>query len=414
MKLIGPGGALVLAREDGWISGKKFVRWEEAGADLEANSNALRTIREVVRSPVLRMPLQYSGVRTRLPHLAAYKKGAQWLSVSSIYNIHTGDINSAINDIESIVWLAQPLRDEPILISQLVRIALVAIPLSDCWPILQADGISEEQLVRLQHALEGLELAGGMVFSLQGERVMSRDAIHELRIRTSSKEIADTLGSLAHSDESTDVLKHVPYNEEIRDTIRAAAIVPLWRFVWSYEDERHMLEEMEALLKACEESITQHSVVPLHDADRQFARKSDAGGPYQSWHYWVTSTLMGAIMKAPLRACRFETQRELTITAIALKRYQLRHGKYPKGLDELVPEFLREVPVDWMDGQKLRYRPEGEKFVLWSVGDDGKDDGGTPDQTDPYSFWNGKDFVWPQPASDAEVSAYSAKMKAHR
>jgi len=119
---------------------------------------------------------------------------------------------------------------------------------------------------------------------------------------------------------------------------------------------------------------------------------------------------MRAITKGPLRAGRYQTQCEMTIAAIALKRYQLRHGKYPKSLDELVPEFLREVPVDWMDGQKLRYRPEGDTFVLWSVGEDGKDDGGTPDQTDPYSFWEGKDLVWPQAASEAEVSAYNTKV----
>ena len=70
----------------------------------------------------------------------------------------------------------------------------------------------------------------------------------------------------------------------------------------------------------------------------------------------ATDLFVGAIANGPLRALRFHAQNELTITATALKRYHARHGKYPPNLDELVPEFLATPPVDWMDGQKLRYR----------------------------------------------------------
>jgi hypothetical protein len=412
MRLIAPGKALLVTKEEGWLNGKEFFRWEQAGSDIEVNNKTLRAIGDVVRSPVLRMPLRYDGVRTRLPHLASFKKAAQWLSASCLYSLHTGDINSAINNIESIVLISAALREEPILLSGLVRAALLVIGFSDCWLVLQTPGLSEEQLVRLQHALEGTDLAGPMIFVLRGERAMCRDTIRDLRdSKTSSKEIVDTLSSFSQHDEGTEVQKHV---EKVRDVIRADLVVPLWRFTWSYDDERHVLEEMEVLLTVCEQFRTQRSIRPLENAQRTFKRKAGSDGAYQSWQYWATGGLISYLPKAPLRACRYEAQREMTIAAIALKRYQLRHGKYPKTLDELVPEFLREVPVDWMDGQKLRYRPEGETFVLWSVGEDGKDDNGTPNQSDSPSFWNGKDFVWPQPASEAEVSAYHAKKEARR
>jgi hypothetical protein len=41
--------------------------------------------------------------------------------------------------------------------------------------------------------------------------------------------------------------------------------------------------------------------------------------------------------------------------ALAAKRHQLKHGAWPKTLDECVPEFLPEVPADtWQPGGKLQ------------------------------------------------------------
>jgi hypothetical protein len=67
----------------------------------------------------------------------------------------------------------------------------------------------------------------------------------------------------------------------------------------------------------------------------------------------------------------------------------------------LVPEFLPAVPVDPADGQPLRYRAAAAGgFTLYSVGEDGVDDGGNPTNRQPASgslYWqDGKDWVWPK------------------
>ena len=40
------------------------------------------------------------------------------------------------------------------------------------------------------------------------------------------------------------------------------------------------------------------------------------------------------------KVMRIETAKQMAITAIALKRYQLKHGNYPPDLNSLVPEFV--------------------------------------------------------------------------
>ncbi len=52
----------------------------------------------------------------------------------------------------------------------------------------------------------------------------------------------------------------------------------------------------------------------------------------------------------------------------ALKRFHRDRGALPDSLDELVPAYLKEIPRDPFDGEKLRY-DKGRKIV-WAVGRD--------------------------------------------
>ena len=116
------------------------------------------------------------------------------------------------------------------------------------------------------------------------------------------------------------------------------------------------------------------------------------------------------------QAAEAEARRRLLVTAIALERYRGRRGSYPQKLEELVPELLQHPPVDFMDGQPLRYRKtEDGHFVLYSVGLDCLDNGGEmrePQRSEPpygggpdFSIPEGSDLVWPRPASAAEAQA---------
>ena len=61
-----------------------------------------------------------------------------------------------------------------------------------------------------------------------------------------------------------------------------------------------------------------------------------------------------------------------------------------------------------MNGQDLRYRSNNDgSFTLYSVAEDGVDDGGDPSSADSSSSkqltrpWMGRDWVWPQVGSGA-------------
>jgi len=93
---------------------------------------------------------------------------------------------------------------------------------------------------------------------------------------------------------------------------------------------------------------------------------------------WIMAQMMvPAVSQVSLSAWLSATRKQQALAAIALERFFAKHGSYPAKLDELVPEFLPAVPVDVCDGKPLRYRrTEIGRFMLWSVGVDGKDDEG--------------------------------------
>jgi hypothetical protein len=110
------------------------------------------------------------------------------------------------------------------------------------------------------------------------------------------------------------------------------------------------------------------------------------------------------------RAIKAEAVKTIVVTAIALKRYHLKHTQYPASLSALVPEFLSSVPHDPIDGQPLRYRlnPDGT-FLLYSIGDDGKDGGGDVTLLSPRPvYWlRAPDWVWPQRATADEIRKFN-------
>jgi hypothetical protein len=77
-----------------------------------------------------------------------------------------------------------------------------------------------------------------------------------------------------------------------------------------------------------------------------------------------------------------QVQRNLHV-AFALAAYRADRGRYPAGLDDLAPKYLASVQGDVFSGKALVYRPADKGYLLYSVGPNGKDDGGHWYDDDP-------------------------------
>lgn len=101
-------------------------------------------------------------------------------------------------------------------------------------------------------------------------------------------------------------------------------------------------------------------------------------------------TLTPAFSRSQFVRTRGEAERRGTITVARIRAFEQRNGRLPESLDEL---GAGTAFVDPFSNQPLRYQRTADGFRLYSVGDNGQDDGGTHD---PKAENN--DFViWPRP-----------------
>ncbi len=61
---------------------------------------------------------------------------------------------------------------------------------------------------------------------------------------------------------------------------------------------------------------------------------------------------------------------------LAGQAFHRDHGRFPATLDELVPKYLTEIPVDPFDGQPIKYRLDPDGAVVYSVFENRIDEGG--------------------------------------
>jgi hypothetical protein len=103
--------------------------------------------------------------------------------------------------------------------------------------------------------------------------------------------------------------------------------------------------------------------------------------------------------------------RQMAGIAIAIRMYQVNHGRLPDTLAQLVPDYLSEVPQDSMaePGNPIRYINDPDTPRLYSVGEDGRDDGGDYEaldeechvRKDKFFFLNGRPAM-PERKSDSD------------
>jgi hypothetical protein len=420
--MISPGKAMI-----GWQQPKIMVfgvfcvtnTWEELSRELATANGEIESFQNLTNHPILDFNLDYEkGSDLLLPHLGWLKGSAQWLSAAALYDLHEGDPKSACTNVRAMLAIAKGESDERNLISQLVRIAIAAIGANATWEILQDPNISDENLAQLEQDWQSLDFTKSLELALMFERVENLQECVQTR---KSSEKFDKLWGYFYTPDAFAEPELDQFGERPRRSLFLRKCDELqWRWFWSYQDELYGLRSLQVVIDATRSAQTSKSfqVVQSFTSPRLFQlNEKHSVNPMNG----LRDVFRGGPRVAALRvAMQIETTRNMVITAIALKRYQLQHQQFPASLNELTPELLNAVPVDWMVGQPLRYRRNADgTFLLYSVGENGQDDGGNPALEQDFKFLNYYkwqdhvvlDWVWPQPAMAEEVQAYYDRQK---
>ena len=304
----------------------------------------------------------------------------------------------AHKDLSALVALTAKQTPEPLIICQLVRYACAAFAFNATWQALQAEGWSDAQLASLQAGWQPCDFVKHMAFAMEMERAMTLDFYAQ--IRDSRKKLDFVIQQHRKTQEMTDgAFGALPAKGFVLNWL----YLPVWRFAWIAQDELASLEQSQFTIERERLARTNGwaALAGAKTAPKLNWRPSFGNGEKLGWYdrlrFLFASENFSITDSLIRRTLEVQTQQQMVLTVMGIQRYRLRTGRLPAQLSELVPEYLAALPHDFMSGKALLYhlRPGENDFVLYSVGEDGKDDGGDPaQQADKKSYrqiWDARD-----------------------
>jgi hypothetical protein len=383
--------------------------WPELRQTLSERQEGLEAARRAaISGPIRFEPIGSQRPNPLLPYLGDMKNLATTLGVLTVIALHDGDAGAAWTNLLAATCLATAYEPEPIEISHLSRFGYVTIAYDSTWNALQASGWTETQLANLQRRWESLDLWTNLPETAAYARANAA-AICQLD-RQQPLGLRLPLGEL------------VRYPKGAWSALAANWNQVVYRAQGTYEDESALLlyyRDREVELRQALLAPTWAEIRHLPGATNfvPFTLKpSRVAALMNTRHIALSFQSRGVGLLG--RAAEAETRRRLVIVALGLERHRVRHGSYPANLGDLMPEILDAAPIDFMDGQPLRYQlTQDGHFLLYSVGLDCVDNGGRIRQPGipfneslrDFGFQPGIDLAWARLASAAEIERFEAE-----
>jgi len=319
---------------------------EEYRGIIASNAAALATFREAARLEKSRYPADFShGFVAEYPHLEQLKSAVRLLQVQAFLAMEPGKLDESIEAIATMLAARRSLRAEPTALAQLVAYAIDALACQTLEHLLNRQQMTSQQLEVLNSAFMKSEDTNGLARALVGERALLISTFRPRKDLPEPKE----------GPESSTKIFRAPW-------LRATGII-------------------ERDLGFCLAALTTNIAMAKLPDPHRFTSQTNWDGILQraeKRRYFTSSLLLPALAKIGEREVADRARLRIAQTAIAIHRFASDHKtELPADLASLVPRYLESIPIDPFDGKPLRFTKRDRGYVVYSVGRDARDDGGT-------------------------------------
>ena len=334
--------------------------------------DALAVLRKASEMPHCVFPVDWAaGPAALFPHLTEFRAAARLVCAQARLTAGQGDVDAALDWCMIALRMSEQAAVEPTLAAQLVCVAMQGTAFSAMQSILSSSTPSAQAAARLDEYLGRLDLTGGFVRGLEGERACVLGAL--------TMRVGFDVAALAQL---------------------AAEVWPNGaKALWFRAYGRIYCSPLGAPLRKAEEIIylkymgEQTKTAPLP------YRETKPGVEAAEWEVAKAPVYPGVIARsilptyAPAAAMRDKGIVQIAECRIvlALKGYKQQHRAYPANLADLQATLDRPLPLDPFSGKDFIYRTEDRGFILYSVGRDLKDDQGQAPTPETHGAG---DIVW--------------------
>lgn len=334
-------------------------------------------------SPLI-VPVDKNGrlgglIECLLPGIQESRSIARYLICRAHLNIAEGNADAAWSDLMACHRLGSMIARGPTLIESLVGIAINSMAARGDIVFLDQIEMDAAQLARCRRDIEKLPPIRSMVEQLDWcERMMYLDSV--LLLGTGRTEVLNLISGLTDASPEESALDSlatrlailsIDWNTAMRigNQMYDRLIVSMNKK--TYQQREVALKEVDRLIKKTKENTSVSG----------FLKAVAETGSSRTAMSEMTANVMISLLLPAVRAvntahARSQQTRHNLEVAFALAEWKLKNGSYPRSLDQLVPKHLDEAPFDTFSGKPLKYIPRKEGFLIYSVGQNGEDEGG--------------------------------------
>jgi hypothetical protein len=345
----------------------KLARQKQEIAELkqwmgrDVVTSALSTVEQGTQRPACRFPREYgNGLPVKDPVSEGLRDLARVLGAKVCLEAQAGRPDKAWDAVRTQLQFADALRGDPLTSSQWPRMGMIRYTCSVMQRLCETAPPDKEDYEAIEDLLQDLDDIEPLVRALDGDRLFKGEWLFNLPEEKLFEALRrDPWGG---QDAAPDFFYRLHF--------RLTTFRP--RFIADHATYLQFMRRSTQLLQspyAPPESVVHKEISSLQGRGR------------------VTYRLAPTVHGLASIHCHFSADVRATRAMLALLQYRQTHGGFPPALEALGLKGL----VDPYTQEPLHYRAEGEGFVVYSVGEDMKDNGGSPQQPRQKTDY---DLVW--------------------
>ena len=330
---------------------------------------ALLAIEQGTQRPTCRFDRDYESGSTMPDMLLELRQLARLLAARVRLAAESGDADRAWHFAQMHVRLADALRNDPFLVSQLSRTALARSACETIRNVCVITPPDARQCEDIAELLQTFEDTTPFVRAADGERLLFAEPLFALP----RQELYEAVGRMTGGGFTPAIIHRLRFQMlAFKPRLLADHAVYLELAKWSAE----LLEE------------------PYAPSDSDAYREMDRLIAKQRG----LTSMWAPFGRVKNIYCRMVADVRVTRAGLGLLQYKHLHHTFPDTLDSLDGEAL----IDPFIQEPLHYRRQGEGFLLYSVEQDLKDNGGCQRQRKQDTDY---DLIWRFPGLDGGVGA---------
>lgn len=318
-----------------------------------------------------------------MPHMSDFQNLSHFQALRACAELRAGNEEEARRALHTLMQLGELSSSQPTLISHLVGMASHDLALSVIWYGLDQKLWSRESLSSILSEWEGRpdEIIGNLERALNFELCVfiigGMDYLKALNSGEAADAISGLTGAGGGSRHFFSLILFSLIPNGIWDHNKAFAAEWLLETGWIPLKERRIGSEKKAGMLESELRI----------------------GSFPAPRRFMAGIMVPSVSGIAKRSLSGAVAAEMMLLSCALELHFERTGSYPDSLSELVSGEGGILPRDRFSasGDSIQYRKENGRYVLYSVGESGTDQGGAVKfrPIDPERVDRGKgDLVW--------------------